>query len=162
SIDGVGVAFEGERGANVRIVGEALGEVSQPSAASGIVLLGVEAEVRGRAARGGKHLLCLLVASLAGQTLGEPEGAGDASAFVARETVVGPIAANEAVRGAKIARDGRGRTHHSLVVVGNEIDRRKQEQRRVEVGASEALDEDAAAFVVAVTLDRGANLLPGA
>jgi len=78
------VVAEGERCANQCVVAEGLGEVAELAAGEGVVFFGEQADVVSQVEQPLEQLAGLVVRSLHGEHLGEPERAGEKDAFVAR------------------------------------------------------------------------------
>ena len=85
---------------------------------------------------------CLGGAALAGQALGQPEGAGHAHALGAFEAVGAPVAQQQPVD-LQLPPDLLDRPQHARVVPGDEADAGEQQQRRVQLGLPERLGEHA-------------------
>src|SRR5207253_9392565 len=151
---------EGDGGGHVGEVADPLGEVPEELAGLDVVLLGEQAQVVGRGDGPVEDAPGLLQASLAGETLHEPEGTGHEHALLAFEPVVALVAQEEAVAVlVELGPDGVGRTFHTLVVIGDELVARQQEQRRVEVAGTEGLHERAPVAVPTLGLDLLADLV---
>src|SRR6185437_12378685 len=133
--------LERQRGRDMREVSQALGEVSQHLPPLRLEFLRKQAEVVRATACPLEGLPCLLSPPLVRQTLRQPERAGDKRPFVASQPVPGRVPQHQPVM-RQFLTDRLRRADHPLVVPSDEVDRRQQQQRRIQILAAVAADEN--------------------
>ena len=134
-------------------MGERLREVAEQHPAAGVHLLGQQAEVVGVRGGGAEDVVGPVGAAAESQALGQPEGADQEAARVARPPPDDPP-------GSELAGDGLDGSPHPLVGRGEEADQGKQEDGGVQVVGAERAGVGAGALAPRLVADRGPQLLP--